>query len=93
MAMKAAGIAWFNPNTYEEAKSRFSDGDKFLPTYAEWLKRAEQAEKTIVDKGVPVIRVYVDSDEFTKWINENGIKNIDSAARRDFANYIAGRDS
>lgn len=90
--MKAAGIAWFHSDTYEESKSRFSDGDKFLTTYAEWLERAEQAEKVILDQGVPVIRVYVDSDEFTEWVDENGIENVDSAARRDFANYVAGRD-
>jgi len=91
MNIQVVGIPWFNSNTYEVTVARFADADGFYPTYSDWPQAAEKLEKDIITKGTRVVRAYLDSDTFSKWLNDNGTTDIDSTVRAEFADLIASQ--
>ncbi len=58
------------------------DGHAFHETYAEFLGKAEEAERNLRRQGHATVRVYLRMDEFIPWCRG---RKIDAQARAEFA--------
>lgn len=83
-----AGIFWIDRVDWIEYVRLCDDRDTLPATYEKWLYRADKVAKRLAQQGWEIIRVRVDLDVFTRWCRQQG-KNIDSDARREYANEIA----
>jgi hypothetical protein len=54
------GVAWYRPEQWETLRNVSADRDKLEETYAEWLADAERVIKQLQQKGLLVIKVYVE---------------------------------
>ena len=90
MDVHAVGMAWYKPEHFLRLKAMFEDGHKLHSTYDEWRVAAEQGRKTLEAKGVRVICVDIDPDQFPEWCQSQGMK-INADARTKFANVYAAR--
>jgi hypothetical protein len=86
--IRVFGIAWFRKEDYPAPLKIFEDPDKFAPTWEEWIKLAEKAEKRLQNEGHMTERVYIDPETFPDWCRKEGL-SIGSHARYKFAAAIA----
>jgi hypothetical protein len=82
--IRVVGIAWFREDDYPALLKIFEDADKLVPTWNQWIKLAEKAEKRLKDEGHMTERVYIDPDTFPDWCRKEGL-SIGSHARNKFA--------
>jgi len=90
MPINVAGFAWYRPENYLRLLEIFEDAEKLPRTFEDWLAKAEAGCKNFEDRGIWVIRVNIDPDEFLTWCGANNLK-IDAKARMKFANIEAYR--
>ena len=88
------GFIWYKRENYDRLLAMFDDRDNLPATYDEWLVRAECGRKDQESKGVRVLCVDIDPDEFAAWCKAKGMKP-DSKARLGYLNeyqykYIKG---
>lgn len=88
MKVQAVGMAWYKRKHYTRLLEIFEDSDKLHRTYDEWLVAAEQGCKGLEAKGVRVIRVDIDPDEFPSWCASKGL-NLNANARIEYSNWRA----
>lgn len=88
MQVQAVGMAWFKPENFLRLRAMFEDGHKLHRTYDEWFRAAEAGRKAQEVKGIRVVCVDIDPDEFPKWCVAQGMK-VDADARMRFASLIA----
>ncbi|MCE1274144.1 MAG: hypothetical protein LWW75_06425 [Chlorobiales bacterium] len=88
--LQVVGIAWYRQETYGRLRAMFEDGDKLPKTYESWLTAANQLRIATEAKGMRVICVDIDPDEFPKWCIANGM-SLNAAARMQFSNLMAYR--
>jgi hypothetical protein len=86
--VQAVGMAWFKPENFVRLRAMFEDGHKLHRTYPEWLKAAEAGCDTFEKRGVTVVRVDIDPDQFPEWCKSKGLQ-LNAAARTEYANFIA----
>lgn len=82
------GIAWYLPGDYGQARALMADADSLPETFAEWLRRAEEAERKMQDSGHRVVRAILDPFEFSIWCRDNGAA-ADADGRAQFASWVA----
>ncbi len=82
--VRVVGVVWFRKEDYPAILEIFEDGDKFVPTWDEWVKGAEKAEKGLNDQGQMTERVYIDPDTFPEWCRKEGL-SVGRYARNKFA--------
>jgi hypothetical protein len=70
--LPAVGVFWIEEADYPAALAMFDDGDTFPPTWAEWLKMAQEMEKGLKAYGHPVMRVRIDPATFPAWCAAHG---------------------
>lgn len=80
----AAGISWFNREDYPRILEIMVDAHIFPAGYDAWKKRAESDQARAEARGLRVIRVIVDPDEFIVWCASQRMP-LDANARRLFA--------
>lgn len=83
LSTKTIGLSWFREEDYPALLDIFEDSKKMPPTWKEWLKGAEKAEKGMKAQGSPTERVYIDPDTFADWCAENDC-SVDSQGRHKF---------
>jgi hypothetical protein len=77
--LQGMAVAWMR----EADWPRWLEIDRdFQPDYRHWLKRMEDAVAQLKARGMPVIKVTIDPEEFLAWSKANGegIGSIDRAA-------------
>ena len=77
------GIAWFRREQYPQLLEIFEDAADLPTAYDDWLARAEKGFQELERRGVSVIRVELDAEEFSLWCASRGLK-LDSHARNQF---------
>ena len=70
--LPAVGAYWIKEADYPALREIFDDGSKLPPTWAEWLKMAEEMEGGLKAYGHPVLRVYIDPATFADWCAAHG---------------------
>jgi hypothetical protein len=70
--LPAVGAYWIKEADYPALRALFDDGDKLPPTWAEWLKMAEEMERGLKAYGHPVLRVGIDPTAFPQWCAAHG---------------------
>jgi hypothetical protein len=88
MQVQIVGMSWYRPETFERLRAMFEDGHKLHKTYDEWLVAAENGRKSMEAKGVRVVCVDIDPEEFPKWCAENGLK-LNAEARNRYGSFMA----
>ena len=82
-----AGIAWFSPADYAEARRIMVDAATLPETYQGWLRGAETAERDLREQGHHPIRVVIVPADFAEWCSKRRMP-LDLAARRQFVRYV-----
>jgi hypothetical protein len=88
--ISAVGMAWYKPENFLRLRAMFEDGHKLHRTYREWLAAAEANEKALKIKGLRVLRVDIDPDQFPEWCKAEGLK-LNADARNRYASMVAHR--
>ena len=86
--VQIVGMAWFKPENFVRLRAMFEDGDKLHRTYDEWLRAAETGRKAQEVKGLRVVCVDIDPNDFPKWCKAKGM-NLNANARMQYASLIA----
>lgn len=86
--INAVGMAWYKPEHFGRLRAMFKDGHKLHRTHDEWLRAAETGRKSYEVKGIRVVCVDIDPDEFPRWCKAEGLQ-LDADARMRYANLIA----
>ncbi len=68
----AVGAYWINEDDYPALRELFADGHKLPPTWAAWLKMAEEMERGLKAYGHVVMRVRIDPNTFADWCAAHG---------------------
>ncbi|MGO9360827.1 MAG: hypothetical protein ACLP1D_24660 [Xanthobacteraceae bacterium] len=66
------GAYWIREQDYPALLQIFEDGARMPPTWAEWLKMAEEMERGLKAYGHPVLRVVIDPATFADWCAAHG---------------------
>jgi hypothetical protein len=85
-------MVWYKEEDWDTLMALFTDSHLLPPSYAEWLKRAEEMQKKVEGSGDLVMKVFIDPETFPAWCKEKG-KEMDSAARADIAIEVATQQS
>ena len=88
MQAQIIGMSWYRPETFARLRAMFEDGNKLHRTYEEWLTDAEAGRKSMEAKGVRVVCVDIDPDQFPKWCTANGMK-LNAEARNRYSSTVA----
>lgn len=70
--LPAVGAYWIKEDDYPALLKIFDDGNKLPPTWAEWLRMAEEMERGLKAYGHPVLRVTIDPRTFPDWCAAHG---------------------
>lgn len=90
MQISVAGMPWYREEDYARILSVMTDAANLPLTYQDWLKKAEQVERTFKAKGMTVIRAIIDPDAFPAWCAAIGL-NVDASSRSRWGNEAAIR--
>ena len=70
--LPAVGAYWIEEADYPAARALFEDGASLPPTWAEWLKMAEEMKKGLEAYGHPVMKVRINPATFPAWCQAHG---------------------
>jgi hypothetical protein len=70
--LPGVGVYWIKEEDYPRLLTLFEDASKMPPTWAEWLKMAEEMERGLKAYGHPVMRVFIDPNTFPDWCAAHG---------------------
>lgn len=90
MRVQAVGMAWYKPEHYQRLKAMFEDGQRLPTTYGAWLAAAEIGRRELETKGLRVMCVDIDPDEFMSWCAASE-RPLNAASRQTFASQAAHR--
>ena len=82
----AVGVAWYTEEQWALVKASAADPSNLEPTYAEWVKMAEEALREIRRGVRHVEKIQIDAGELAAWCLVHGKPN-DSSARAEFASH------
>lgn len=85
---QAVGIPWYRRETYAAVRARMVDADVLPETFEKFLYSALKIEKQIRAKGVPTIRVDLDTEEFAAFCRERGL-HLNAEGRSTYASFVA----
>lgn len=88
MKIQIIGLSWYYKEDFENIKKIFTDGEKIGKSYEDWLLNAENTYNQLISIGVNVEKVYINSEYFLHWCEQNKFE-INSQARQRFVNEIA----
>lgn len=77
------GIGWYTLKEWEKLRAIADDKDVLDETYKEWLQQAKHTSRVLRQKGVQVVKVYVDSEELAIWCAAQELA-VDGEARARF---------
>jgi hypothetical protein len=85
-AHSKVGVAWYEPDQWQQLLAVSVDRDKLEETYAEWVQDAEKVIKELRRQGVQVVKVRVKIDELVAWCQRQNI-SVNGEARSQYAAY------
>ncbi len=86
--ISAIGMPWFRRETFDMLRAMFEDGHKLHRTYDEWLRAAEVGRKAQEVKGLRVMCVDLDPNDFPEWCKAQGL-HLNAEARMRYASWRA----
>lgn len=86
--ISAVGIPWYRRDDYERIRAVMVDGHRLPPTFAAWLKAAQQVIEQLHRQGAVAVKAHVDPDAFVSWCAARGLQ-VDADARQQFAAAVA----
>ena len=86
------GIAWYQPEQYDDVRSYCDDGDSMDKTFEEWKAGAENAVRELRSEGNEVVPVEFDLEEFKSWCSANGKKPNASSRSAYTVDKLRGSD-
>ncbi|MGI9496026.1 MAG: hypothetical protein ACR2NK_08245 [Mariniblastus sp.] len=91
MTIEVAAIPWYtSAKTYKEFQRSAEDATDFFPTFENWVDAATSHEREAESRGIPVVRIRMDTQTFAEFCLHSGNKN-DGAGRTAFANDRADK--
>ena len=85
-AHSPVGVAWYEPDQWQQLLAVSVDGDKLEETYDEWVQDAERVIKELRRQGFHVVKVRVKIDELVAWCRKKKIP-VNGEARSQFAAF------
>ncbi len=85
MKLQGIGVAWFRREDWPRWLAIDRD---FQPDYQHWLRRMTTVFADLQAKGVPVVKVTLDPDEFMEWSIASG-RGVGTDARAGYAAFKA----
>ena len=85
-ARSNVGIAWYEPDQWQQLLAVSVDRDKLEETYDEWVQDAERVIRELRRQGVQVVKVRVKIDELVAWCQSQNI-SVNGEARSQYAAY------
>ncbi len=70
--LPAVGAYWIEEADYPAVRALFEDGATLPPSWAQWLKMAEEMKKGLEAYGHPVMKVRIDPATFPAWCAAHG---------------------
>jgi hypothetical protein len=80
------GVAWYEPDQWQQLLAVSVDRDKLEDTYDEWVQDAERVIKELRRHGLHVVKVRVKIDELVAWCQSQNI-SVNGEARSQYAAY------
>jgi len=77
------GVAWYTAEQWERLKLLADDPEALDDTHNDWLKNATRNARGLKKRGLKVVKVPIDVDEWAAWCQKNG-KSLNGAARAEF---------
>lgn len=79
------GLFWYKDEAaYLRFREIVEDKAQLAAPYADWVIKAEELINEVATRGIILVKVKADPDEFIRWCNVNSCRP-DSLARRNFA--------
>lgn len=85
------GLAWFEPESFQQVLAVMEDRDRMASTYAQWLPGALRAEKELSREGFVPVRAVLRAVDFVEHCRRHG-QRIDASGRTHFASFIAAEE-
>jgi hypothetical protein len=85
-AHSAVGVAWYEPDQWQQLLAVSVDRDKLEETYDQWVQDAERVIKELRRQGLHVVKVKVKIDELVAWCQSQKI-SVNGEARSQYAAY------
>ena len=85
------GLAWFEPESYQQVVAVMEDRDRLARTHAQWLPGALRAEKELSGEGVVAVRAVLRAADFVDHCRRHG-QRVDASGRTHFAGLVAAEE-
>ena len=89
--LPGVGAYWIKEDDYPALLKIFEDASKMPPTWAAWLKMAEEMERGLKAYGHPVMRVFIDPNTFPDWCAAHGTTPGREGRKRFVAEAVTER--
>jgi hypothetical protein len=74
MTDNIVGMAWYRPENFHRLREMYDDGYMLQNTYADWRATAELGVIHNTNRGLRVVKVDFDPEEFPRWCAEKGLR-------------------
>jgi hypothetical protein len=85
-AHSVVGVAWYEPDQWQQLLDVAVDRDKLEETHDEWVQDAERVIREFQRQGFQVVKVRVKIDELVAWCQRQNI-SVNGEARSQYAAY------
>jgi hypothetical protein len=85
-ARSNVGIAWYEPDQWQQLLVVSMDRDQLEETYDEWVQDVERVIRELRRQGVQVVKVRMKVDELVAWCQSQNI-SVNGEARSQYAAY------
>ncbi|MDR2560757.1 MAG: hypothetical protein LBC63_03165 [Holophagales bacterium] len=72
--IQIVGMPWFRPEVYDSARALCQDCDELPPKFADWLEKAEDRRRQLVEQGFTVICENIEPTWFPDWCRRDKVE-------------------
>lgn len=84
------GLAWFEPESYQQVCAVMEDRDRMARTYDEWIGGAMRAEEELRREGFVTVRAVLRLPDFVDHCRRHG-ERVNAKGRNHFASFVAAQ--
>lgn len=88
MTDNIVGMAWYKPENFKRVRAMYDDGYMLQTTYPDWLATAELGYLHNQSRGVKVVRVDIDPEEFPRWCADQKLR-MNAVGRLVYIQFMA----
>lgn len=81
-------LPWYGPESYPRVVGLMLDADLLPPSYDSWRRHADQLLSVAQARGLLVMRVQIEPEEFLEWCDDEGY-SPDTEGRLAYAEQMA----